>query len=334
MKQFWMILLLGILITGSFPTYAGDVEQAGQLSEEIKKLQDVITKLKQEQLAKDVLKEIYSSNQILLKEVFSANLQSVNTYLSVLNVVIIIILGVFSVVGFLGLKGLRELKRDIEKDVQSIKEKMDNLEKLEVKAKEAEEDINFIRSQRLYIEAEITKLREKQKDLSKPSLEGEPHEKVKKQFDEIIYRLKFLEEMGVELSSEDYVSRGRDFYLNEKYELALQAYNKAVEIDPANASAWFHKGLTLGFKLKKYDEAISAYQKAIELKPDFNSFTQYNLACTYSRKGEKAQALSELQKAIELTSRFKERAKEDEAFQPLWEDKDFKRIVGENGVIS
>jgi tetratricopeptide (TPR) repeat protein len=48
---------------------------------------------------------------------------------------------------------------------------------------------------------------------------------------------------------------------------AVTAYNKAVEIDPNDASAYYNMGITL-VKQKKLDEAVTAYHKAIETRPE------------------------------------------------------------------
>jgi tetratricopeptide (TPR) repeat protein len=49
-------------------------------------------------------------------------------------------------------------------------------------------------------------------------------------------------------------------------ELSLQAFDKAIELDPKNSSAWYNKGVALG-ELGKYDEAVQAFGKVIELDP-------------------------------------------------------------------
>ena len=48
----------------------------------------------------------------------------------------------------------------------------------------------------------------------------------------------------------------------ERYEEAIEYYDKALAIDPNNAKAWYAKGYTLG-KLGKYNEAIQAYDRVI-----------------------------------------------------------------------
>jgi tetratricopeptide (TPR) repeat protein len=54
---------------------------------------------------------------------------------------------------------------------------------------------------------------------------------------------------------------------------ALQAYDKALELNPDDYNAWSGKGMTLD-ALDRYEEALQAYDKALELNPD-----DYNAWC-------------------------------------------------------
>ena len=51
-----------------------------------------------------------------------------------------------------------------------------------------------------------------------------------------------------------------------KYDEAIQAYDKAIEINPQYAVAWNYKGIAL-YNQHMYDEAIQACDKAIEIDP-------------------------------------------------------------------
>ncbi|HON37088.1 MAG TPA: tetratricopeptide repeat protein, partial [Methanothrix sp.] len=62
----------------------------------------------------------------------------------------------------------------------------------------------------------------------------------------------------------DWYNKGIDLDSQGKYDEAIQAYDKAIEIDPQYTEAWSNKGVTLA-EQGKYDEAIQAYDKAIEI---------------------------------------------------------------------
>ncbi|RMF28848.1 MAG: tetratricopeptide repeat protein, partial [Candidatus Nitrosothermus koennekii] len=52
------------------------------------------------------------------------------------------------------------------------------------------------------------------------------------------------------------------------YKEALEAFDKAIAIDPNFADAWNNKGVALA-KLKRYEEALEAFDKALEINPKF-----------------------------------------------------------------
>jgi len=101
-----------------------------------------------------------------------------------------------------------------------------------------------------------------------------------------------------EQSAESWVQKGSDFFNQSQYDEALQAYEKAIELDPNLAMAWDGKGDALDF-LGRNDEALQAHEKAIELDP--------NLAMAWNGKGNSLymqnrydEALQAYEKAIEL----------------------------------
>ena len=79
---------------------------------------------------------------------------------------------------------------------------------------------------------------------------------------------------------------------------ALQAIDKAIELNPNDASGWFVKGVALSNQ-SKYGEAIQADDKAIELKPDFAEAWDGKGLALYNQ-GKYDEALQALDKAIEL----------------------------------
>ena len=57
-----------------------------------------------------------------------------------------------------------------------------------------------------------------------------------------------------------------NFYDNQKYDEALQYYDKVLAIDPSSVNALNSKGLALEH-LQRYDEALQFYDKALSLDP-------------------------------------------------------------------
>jgi tetratricopeptide (TPR) repeat protein len=100
------------------------------------------------------------------------------------------------------------------------------------------------------------------------------------------------------LNSEDYFKRATKFYFEGKHELAIKAYEKAMESEPNNVKAWFDKGIALG-KLGRHDEALNAIEKAIELKPDYIE-AWFSKGVALGQLGRHDEEFKAYEKAIEL----------------------------------
>jgi len=99
-----------------------------------------------------------------------------------------------------------------------------------------------------------------------------------------------------------WTAKGNALYYQAKYDEALQAYEKAIELDPNSANAWTGKGNALAY-LARYDESLQAYEKAIELNPNFSyAWTGKGTALAYLAKYD--EALQAYEKAIELDPNF------------------------------
>jgi len=83
-----------------------------------------------------------------------------------------------------------------------------------------------------------------------------------------------------------------------KYDEAIKAYDRAIDLDPKYASAWNNKGIALD-ELGKYDEAIKAYDKAIDLDPKYTS-AWYNKGIALDELGKYDEAIKAYDRAIDL----------------------------------
>jgi Flp pilus assembly protein TadD len=61
------------------------------------------------------------------------------------------------------------------------------------------------------------------------------------------------------------VRRGRILEVQGKYDEAIKAFDKAIEINPQDAGPWFDKGVTLQ-KLGHNTEADAAFVRVKELR--------------------------------------------------------------------
>ena len=74
---------------------------------------------------------------------------------------------------------------------------------------------------------------------------------------------------GEDLNAETLNNIGVALYDQGKYDEAVKAFDKAIEINPQYEAAWVGKGTTLGSQ-GKYDEAVAkAFDRAIEINPQY-----------------------------------------------------------------
>jgi tetratricopeptide (TPR) repeat protein len=133
---------------------------------------------------------------------------------------------------------------------------------------------------------------------------------------------------SIELKPDDDLSwynKGNALFNLNRYDEAIRAYDKSIELKPDDDLSWFKKGNTL-FKLNRYDEAIRTYKRSLELNAD-NASALYNIACIYAILENKIDSLSNLEQAIKNSIKYKNDAKTDTDFKIFWNDDDFKRIT-------
>lgn len=77
----------------------------------------------------------------------------------------------------------------------------------------------------------------------------------------------------------EYYEEGQKLDQNEKYDLAIVQYNRAVKSDPNFAFAWDNMGLCYR-KLNRFEEAIKCYKKSLEIEPK-GTMPLQNIAVAY-----------------------------------------------------
>ncbi|WP_044034478.1 tetratricopeptide repeat protein, partial [Microcystis aeruginosa] len=64
-----------------------------------------------------------------------------------------------------------------------------------------------------------------------------------------------------------YNNRGNLYYNQQKYDLALSDYSKAIELNPNFAEAYNNRGVLYSYQ-QKYELALADFNKAIEINPN------------------------------------------------------------------
>jgi tetratricopeptide (TPR) repeat protein len=75
----------------------------------------------------------------------------------------------------------------------------------------------------------------------------------------------FISALGQQTAT-DWNNKGIALVQQEKYDEALEAFNKSIELDPENSTLWKNKCHTLTL-MSRYSDAIQACDKAIEINP-------------------------------------------------------------------
>ncbi|QGZ88527.1 tetratricopeptide repeat-containing S1 family peptidase [Microcystis aeruginosa] len=99
-----------------------------------------------------------------------------------------------------------------------------------------------------------------------------------------------------------YYNRGNLYFNQQKYELALADYNKAIKLDSNDAYAYNNRG-NLYYDQQKYDLALADFTKAIELNRNFAE-AYLGRGVVYYLQQKYELALADFNKAIELDSKL------------------------------
>jgi len=108
-------------------------------------------------------------------------------------------------------------------------------------------------------------------------------------------------------TSREYYDRAGTHYMNHNYEAQLEDLNKAIELDPNMAEAYFMRGNLYAHNLPKErggdEKALADYTRALELKPN-DASPRWNRANTYNRLRRYDEAIADWTTYIEGDTDF------------------------------
>ncbi len=110
--------------------------------------------------------------------------------------------------------------------------------------------------------------------------------------------------------AEQLFEEGMEFYVERKYEQAVEKLSLAVEKNPENLSFQFYTGL-IYLLLKKEDEAIGHFERVIELGGNsLQEKAHWYLGNAYLLKEDGQKALNEFEKVVEMVGDYEWEARD------------------------
>ena len=88
----------------------------------------------------------------------------------------------------------------------------------------------------------------------------------------------------------------------QNFPRAIEAYQKAIELDPELPDAYFNLGYIYGIN-KNYPQAEEMYQQVVKLRPSYLDEALFNLALIQEKQGRRKQGLENLERALQINSK-------------------------------
>ena len=95
-----------------------------------------------------------------------------------------------------------------------------------------------------------------------------------------------------------WAGKGDGLMMTGRYDKALRSYERALEIDPASAAGWCRKGNALQMLLR-FEDAMACYNEALRIDPEFAEAWNRR-GSTLNRLGRYSEALECFDRALEI----------------------------------
>jgi tetratricopeptide (TPR) repeat protein len=121
-------------------------------------------------------------------------------------------------------------------------------------------------------------------------------EKVKDLLGEATKGLKIPVRGGADAKT--HLLKGYRLHRQKSYTEALEELNKAIDVDPRNAEAYYWRGRTL-VSLGRLDQGVDDFKAAVKFKPDYSEAYDH-LGWLAAKQGQVNEAIAYLTKSIEF----------------------------------
>lgn len=150
----------------------------------------------------------------------------------------------------------RQVAAELQKQIEEFKQQ------LESSRRDLQQEKDHLQQEKNRIFQELNRLT--------PSIIQEEFvsPQVQKRIKELTDRIEALSSKNAQLilTAEDYLQQGNAFYLERRYEDAVTAFSKAIQLNPDLVDAWLSRAKTFR-RLKRYDEALADNEKVIQIAP-------------------------------------------------------------------
>ncbi|WP_180274613.1 serine protease [Tychonema bourrellyi] len=121
----------------------------------------------------------------------------------------------------------------------------------------------------------------------------------KEEVDNILQMSLTIAKPSNQAKEEDWISYGNQLWRFRKYSDAIDAFDKALAINPKSSLAWYARGLAV-LAQDNYVDAVRCFSKAVEIKPDFYA--------AWRKKGDAHDSLKQYGFALDAIERAIEEA--------------------------
>ncbi len=122
----------------------------------------------------------------------------------------------------------------------------------------------------------------------------------------------------------EWAKQGDEAFDEERWEAAVAAYRKVVELYPNDIVGWYRLAMSL-HQNGDLDDALNAWIRLCDYR-QARRIALFNIACIYALQDEKQLALDYLQEAIDAGFERKQSISEDPDLASLVDDPEFKRL--------